>query len=323
MRYRVTHTTRYDYGQPVVLCHNEARLQPRQTPQQSCWQSVVTVDPVPAERAERVDFFGNRVLYFAVQDPHDRLTVTASSDVDVAARDALDDVAAPAWDRVRAHMQGSSPESTSANAGGQEGALPASMRQPKASQEGAGADPEQPVVQARQFILDSACAAASPAAAAYAAPSFPPGRPILAAVHDLNRRIHREFRFDPESTTVVTPVSEVLVQRHGVCQDFAHLAIACLRSLGLPARYVSGYLETTAPPGAERPQGADASHAWFAVFVPGNGWVDFDPTNDCRPGDRHVTTAWGRDYADVTPLKGVIFGGGTHRLDVSVDMVRA
>jgi transglutaminase-like putative cysteine protease len=290
MKYQVTHTTRYDYGQVVVLCHNEARLQPRQTPHQSCRQSVVTVDPVPAERAERVDCFGNRVLYFAVQEPHDRLTVTAVSDVEVGADGAPDDADSPPWESVRTAE--------------------------------AGSDPDQHALPARQFILDSACAAASPAAAAYAAPSFPTGRPILAAVHDLNRRIHREFRFDPESTTVVTPVCEVLAQRHGVCQDFAHLAIACLRSLGLAARYVSGYLETTAPPGAERLQGADASHAWFAVFVPRIGWVDFDPTNDCRPADRHVTTAWGRDYADVTPLKGVIFGGGTRRLEVSVDMVR-
>jgi transglutaminase-like putative cysteine protease len=175
---------------------------------------------------------------------------------------------------------------------------------------------------ARQFALDSACAGGAPDAAAYASPSFPPGRPILAAVRDLSSRIHREFRFDPESTTVATPVSDVLAQRHGVCQDFTHLAIACLRSLGLPARYVSGYLETHAPPGQPRLRGADASHAWFSVYVPRRGWVDYDPTNDCLPTDRYVTTAWGRDYADVAPLKGVIFGGGVHTLDVAVDMSR-
>jgi transglutaminase-like putative cysteine protease len=141
-------------------------------------------------------------------------------------------------------------------------------------------------------------------------------------VHDLSRRIHREFRFDPHSTTVSTPVAEVLAQRHGVCQDFAHLAIACLRSLGLPARYVSGYLETVAPPHQAPLQGADSSHAWFAVYAPGLGWIDFDPTNDCLPAERHVTTAWGRDYSDVAPIKGVIFGGGAHTLEVSVDMRR-
>jgi transglutaminase-like putative cysteine protease len=141
-------------------------------------------------------------------------------------------------------------------------------------------------------------------------------------VADLNWRIHRDFTFDPQSTTVATPVGEVLAQRHGVCQDFAHLAIACVRAMGLPARYVSGYLETVPPPGQARLQGADVSHAWFAVYVPDAGWVDFDPTNDLVPADRHVTTAWGRDYADVTPLKGIIFGGGPHALEVSVDMQR-
>jgi transglutaminase-like putative cysteine protease len=289
MRYRVTHQTRYAYSQPVVLCHNEARLQPRQTPQQTCLTSDVAIAPQPGARAERADFFGNRVLYFAVQEAHERLAVIATSEVDVIPPPALDAEASPAWEQVRDGLA-------------------------------ATADAESRM--ARQFVLDSTCAAALPAAAAYAAPSFPPGRPLLAAVHDLNRRIHHEFRFDPDSTTIATPVAEVLTQRHGVCQDFAHLAIACLRSLGLPARYVSGYLETEAPSGQARLQGADVSHAWFAVYAPGPGWVDFDPTNDCPCAERHLTTAWGRDYADVTPLKGVIFGGGAHTLEVSVDMVR-
>jgi transglutaminase-like putative cysteine protease len=289
MRYRVTHQTRYAYSQPVVLCHNEARLQPRRTPCQACGPSAVAIEPLPGERAEREDFFGNRVLYFAVQEAHERLTVTATSEVEVTPPPVSDHDASPAWDGLRDGLVGVTDAETR---------------------------------MARQFVFDSPCAAATPDAAAYAAPSFPPGRPVLAAVHDLNRRIHREFRFDPESTTVATPVAEVLAQRHGVCQDFAHLAIACLRSLGLPARYVSGYLETLAPPGQPRLQGADVSHAWFSAYVPGLGWIDFDPTNDCGPAERHVTTAWGRDYADVTPLKGVIFGGGAHTLEVSVDMVR-
>jgi transglutaminase-like putative cysteine protease len=289
MRYRVTHQTRYAYSQPVVLCHNEARLQPRATLRQVCSTSTVVVAPLPGECAERKDFFGNRVLYFAVQEPHERLTVSATSEVEVTPPPEIDADASPAWDTLREGL----------------------------------ADPADGETRlARQFVFDSPCAAAAPDAAAYAAPSFPPGRPLLAAVHDLKRRIHAEFRFDPKSTTVATPVAEVLAQRHGVCQDFAHLAIACLRSLGLPARYVSGYLETLAPPGQPRLQGADVSHAWFSAYAPGLGWVDFDPTNDCRPADRHVTTAWGRDYADVTPLKGVIFGGGAHTLEVAVDMVR-
>lgn len=289
MKYRVTHRTHYAYSQPVVLCHNEARLQPRCTARQVCRSSEVTIAPGAAARAERKDFFGNRVLYFAVQDAHDQLAVTATSEVEVAPPPPVIDEDSPPWD---------------------------------APDPGLGDDAAVEMRAARQFALDSACAGAAPDAAAYARSSFPPGRPILAAVRDLSSRIHREFHFDPESTTVATPVAAVLAQRHGVCQDFTHLAIACLRSLGVPARYVSGYLETQAPPGQPRLRGADASHAWFAVYVPRYGWVDYDPTNDCAPADRYVTTAWGRDYADVTPLKGVIFGGGVHTLDVAVDMSR-
>jgi transglutaminase-like putative cysteine protease len=287
MRYRVVHHTRYAYSQPVALAHNEARLQPRATAAQSCAASAVTVDPPPSQRAERDDAFGNRVLYFAVQEPHEHLEVTAISEVEV--RPAALPSDSPAWDSA---LQ-----------------LFAASRTPETRL-------------ARQFRLDSPGAAVSPDVRAYAAPSFAPGRPLLEAAADLSRRIHHDFRFDPQSTTVATPLSDVLAQRHGVCQDFAHLAIACLRAVGLPARYVSGYLETVPPPGQARLQGADVSHAWFAVYVPDAGWVDFDPTNDLLPGDRHVTTAWGRDYADVTPLKGVIFGGGPHTLEVSVDMQR-
>ena len=290
MKYRITHQTQYLYSRAVLLCHNEARLQPRQTARQSCRQSAVAVEPAPAARAERADFFGNRVLYFAVQEPHEQLTVTATSEVEVVPPPLSPPPdASPPWDALGAALDDQ---------------LDAESRA------------------ARQFVLDSPCAAAAPEVRAFAEASFPPGRPTLAAVLDLSRRIHREFRFEQQRTTVATPVSEVLAQRHGVCQDFAHLAIACVRSLGLPARYVSGYVETLAAPGQPRLQGADVSHAWFAVYVPGLGWVDFDPTNDCLPSDRYVTTAWGRDYADVTPLKGVLFGGGGHTLAVSVDMAR-
>lgn len=289
MRFRVVHTTRYAYSAPVVLAHNEARLQPRVTARQACALSEVSIDPPPAAVAAREDFYGNCVLYFALQEPHDRLVVTATSEVEVAARAPIELAAGASWSAARDALRAS--ENAEARA-------------------------------AREFVLDSPCAAASPEVRAYAEPSFVAERPLLAAVADLNSRIHREFRFDPQSTTVATPVSDVLAQRHGVCQDFAHLAIACLRSMELPARYVSGYLETLPPPGQPRMQGADVSHAWFAVFVPELGWVDFDPTNDLLPDERHVTTAWGRDYADVTPLKGVIFGGGSHTLEVAVDMVR-
>jgi transglutaminase-like putative cysteine protease len=204
MRYRVTHRTSYAYSVPVVLCHNEARLEPRETAGQHCLQSSVMVEPTPTERAAREDFFGNRVLYFSVEEKHEQLAVTATSEVELVAPAATPDLdASPAWEAVRD-----------------------ALAQPT--------DAETRV--ARQFVLDSTCAAAAPETRAYAEPSFVPGRPILSAVADLSRRIHREFRFDPESTTVSTAVAEVLAQHHGVCQDFAHLAIACLRSLGLPAR---------------------------------------------------------------------------------------
>ncbi|MBX3023981.1 transglutaminase family protein [bacterium] len=287
MRYRIVHRTRYVYSQPVVLAHSEARMHPRATAIQTCAAAALAIDPPPQQRAEHEDAFGNRVLYFAVQEPHQALTVTATSEVEIGAAAAAP--ASPAWETALQRLLES-------------------------------AQPETRL--ARQFRLDSPGAAVTAEVRAYAAPSFSPGRPLLEAVADLNQRIHRDFTFDPESTTVATPLGDVLAQRHGVCQDFAHLAIACVRAFGLPARYVSGYLETVAPPGRDRLQGADVSHAWFAVHVPDAGWVDFDPTNDLLPTDRHVTTAWGRDYTDVTPLKGVIFGGGPHTLEVSVDMLR-
>jgi transglutaminase-like putative cysteine protease len=289
MKYRIVHRTRYDYGLPVVLCHNEARLRPRATARQRRERFDVTIDPPPAQRAEREDMFGNGVLYFAVQEEHTSLVVTASSVVEVTAAPPRSPAASPAWEEAARRV---------------------------------AEEPDAELREARHFVLDSPAAFVSPEVAAFAAPSFPPCRPLFEAVHDLNARIHRELVFDPASTTVATPLAEVLAQRRGVCQDFAHLAVACLRSRGIPARYVSGYLETVSPPGAPRLEGADASHAWFAALVPGVGWCEFDPTNDQIPAEQHVVTAWGRDYTDVAPLKGVIFGGGSHTLEVAVDMSR-
>ena len=288
MNFHILHTTRYTYSQPVGLCHNEAHLRPRSFELQQCLEARVDIEPPPARYDERADYFGNPVAYFSVQEPHDRLTVTATSTVQRSAPALLDSDASLAWDRVAATLH--------------------------------AADTMQALA-AREYVLDSPLVATSPDLAAFALPSFAPGRPFLSAVHDLNRRIHREFLYDRNFTTVSTPLVDVLAQRRGVCQDFAHLAIGCVRSLGLPARYVSGYLPSTPPPGQERLRGADASHAWFAVFDPGAGWIDFDPTNDQIVSDRHVTTAWGRDYADVTPLKGVVFGGGAHSLEVAVEIL--
>ncbi len=178
-----------------------------------------------------------------------------------------------------------------------------------------------PAHEAHQFAYRSPYVVGSPEIEAFARQSFTPGAPLLAATLDLMHRIHEEFTFDTEATTIATPVSRVLDGRHGVCQDFAHLQIACLRTLGLAARYVSGYLLTDPPQGQPRLVGADASHAWLSVHCPAHGWVDFDPTNDVIADSRHVTVAWGRDYGDVSPLRGVILGGAEHRLEVGVSVV--
>jgi transglutaminase-like putative cysteine protease len=249
------------------------------------------VVPSPTAYAEGVDYFGNRVSRFSIEEPHAALEVTAASEVTVSPPDPVPDLgSSPAW----------------------EAALASSLLA-----EGSAA------IDARALALESPLITAVPALERYARPSFPAGRPLLAAVAELMGRIHGEFTYDPHFTTVATPLAEVLEHRRGVCQDFAHLAIGCLRSIGLPARYVSGYIETLPPPGRPRMVGADASHAWFAVHVPGGGWVDFDPTNNQLPSDQHITVAWGRDYGDVNPLKGVVLGGGKHKLQVSVDVARS
>ena len=290
MKYRVVHQTEYRYGATVSLCHNLAHLRPRNLPAQQCLGHRLQIDPLPMDLAEHEDFFGNHVSYFSIQQPHKTLTVTATSEIHLEPGGQLALEGDLPWDDVRAWLEDSLTDASREN---------------------------------RQFVLDSPHAAAAPELAAYADVSFTPGRPLLEAVHDLMARVHHEFTYDPGFSTVSTPLSEVLSSRRGVCQDFAHLGIACLRSLGLAARYVSGYIETLPPPGQVKQPGSDESHAWFSVYLPDVGWHDFDPTNNQVPLDQHITTAWGRDYADVAPLKGVIFGGdpGQHPL-VSVDMER-
>lgn len=288
MRYTITHRTLYQYSSGVVLCHNEAQLLPRETPWQLYRPSQIRIKPRPALSVERVDFFGNRVLYFAIQDIHHRLEVTVATEVRVLDERPFDESSAsPPWEQARRMLR---------------------------------EDPDPEIIEARLFGLNSPFIAIQPEFREYAEPSFTPGRPLLEAMADLNERIYREFKYDPHFTTVATPLNEVLSERRGVCQDFAHLAIACLRALGLAARYVSGYLETLPPPGQPRMIGADASHAWLAVYVPGAGWAEFDPTNCCMPREKHVTLAWGRDYGDVAPLRGVVTGGGKHAMKVSVDV---
>jgi transglutaminase-like putative cysteine protease len=291
VNYRITHSTVYEYSRQVDFCQNEAKLQARTFNGQHCQFSRLEITPAPADYRERLDFFGNRTAYFTVQQPHIGLTVTAASLVAVAApKEVTEPFEQMPWETVRERLQTFSPATEN--------------------------------LEARQFVFDSPMIAASADMADFARASFPPARPLIAAVEDLMRRIYEEFVYDPEFTTIATPLSDVLLHRRGVCQDFAHLAIGCLRAYGLAARYVSGYIETLPAPGEQRLTGADASHAWFSVFIPEFGWLDFDPTNNQITRDQHVTLGWGRDYSDVTPLRGVVSGGGQHRLSVAVDMER-
>jgi len=292
MKYRVTHTTRYRYSKPVSTCHNVSHLRLRPTSQQTCGEGLLTIDPPPALTHQWQDLFGNRLDYFSIHTPHTELTVTAQNEVEVVSAGTLLDMAYPvSWEQARDYL-----------------------RTPNG---------DELAIEAHQFVLESPFVEITPEVADYSIVSLTPGRSLLEAVEDLMSRIHADFTYDPEFSDIATPLSDVLEHRRGVCQDFAHLAIACLRSQGLAARYVSGYLETFPPDGGKRMVGADESHAWFSVFVPQRGWVDFDPTNDQIPADQHITAAWGRDYSDVAPLKGVLFGGGEgHDLEVSVDVER-
>jgi transglutaminase-like putative cysteine protease len=313
VKYRITHITVYSYSQPVGLCQNEARLQPRNFWRQNCDNSHFEIYPTPVDFHERLDFFGNRVAYFAIQQPHNKLTVTAISEVTVFPKqNTLDLFNQLSWEQVQNLLQESSIQGQSqGQLQSQQGQIQFQNREQS---------PE--LMDAKQYLLDSPMVTVTPELAGYAQPSFQPNRPLVEVVHDLMGRIYREFTYDPTFTTIATPLSDVLNFRRGVCQDFAHLAIGCLRAYGMAAKYISGYVETLPNPGTQRLVGADASHAWFSVFIPGSGWLDFDPTNNKVPLDQHITLAWGRDYSDVTPLKGIAFGGGQHTLSVSVDVLR-
>ncbi len=287
MLYAVTHTTSYLYTDPVSLCHNLVHLRPRAHARQICHHSTMTVLPDPRVMQHQLDYFGNPITLFTIKEAHRKLSITAKHRVEVIVADPPRLHESPPWEQVHASIQ--------------------SQRSPD-------------FLDALQFVFNSTYIQRSTDLADYAAPSFPPGRPMLEAVMDLTNRIHRDFRYDSKATSLSTPLTDVLKYRHGVCQDFAHLQIGCLRSLGLPARYVSGYLQTKPPPGRERLVGADASHAWLSAFCPNVGWVDFDPTNDMIPAAQHITIAWGRDYEDISPVKGVILGAGTHTMSISVDV---
>ncbi len=290
MNYRILHRTTYDYSEAVTVSHHAARVEPRHSAQQQRDSFTLTIEPEPAVRNMRTDYFGNRVCFFSIQEIHRRLEIRAESRVSVATTTPPALSLSPPWGRVVELFS----------------------------------DPVSPeVVEPYQFCFDSPLLRASPELADYARACFPHGTPLLVGVSELNRRIFRDFTYDPVATTVATPLEEVVASRRGVCQDFAHLAIACLRSLGLAARYVSGYLRTRPAAGAGRLIGADASHAWFAVYCPDLGWTEFDPTNNLVPAHEHIAVAYGRDFDDVSPVCGIITGGGKHEVKVAVAVMPA
>jgi transglutaminase-like putative cysteine protease len=281
MTYHITHRTLYEYAAPVTVSHHVARLEPGNSNLQTCERFNLKIFPDPALRKEHLDYFGNRLCFFAIQEVHRQLEIITHS-------------------RVTRQAENSMPWETAASL----------FRDP--------VSPE--VVEPYQFIFDSPQVRASMELADYARESFGKNISLIEGAKDLTRRIFKDFKYDVKATTVATPLEEVLGTRRGVCQDFAHLGIAFMRSLGLPARYVSGYLRTHPPAGKPRLVGADASHAWFSIFCPGTGWVDFDPTNNVQPGEEHITVALGRDFGDVSPVAGILTGGGKHVVKVSVDV---
>ncbi len=287
MMYRVTHNTGYRYSLPASLSQNELFLYPRNTPSQEVLTSQLVITPKPQYLHSRTDYFGNIAHVFMVQHPHNELAIRVSSLVKTARP------MTPAPDRT--------------------------MSWEKAV-ERLAAHPAANDLEAQQFVFESPLVSLSAEAFKYASPSFGPGTPVLTGAADLVRRIHTEFTYDKSASNVETTVNHVLLNRKGVCQDFALVAISCLRSLGLAARYVSGYLETLPPTGKPKLVGSDASHAWISLFIPDFGWVDLDPTNNLMANETYITVAWGRDYGDVSPVKGVVMGGGIHELSVLVDV---
>ncbi|MEQ8733993.1 MAG: transglutaminase family protein [Rhodospirillaceae bacterium] len=287
MKYKIHHRTVYKYTQTVSISHHLLHMTPRSHGRQVCSRAFVQVTPLPAVRSETLDYFQNTVTYATIQEPHSTLEIEALSEVEVKAPPPLQLAVTPPWEDVNALFQSISDQAT---------------------------------LDAYQFAFASPYVTGIDGARELAEASFTPGRPILEAAMDLTTRIYSDFKYEGGVTDVSTPVAEVIAERRGVCQDFAHVQLACLRSLGLPARYVSGYLLTHPPAGQTKMVGADESHAWIAVWCPGLGWVDFDATNNLIPRDEHITLGWGRDYGDVSPINGFMIGGGQHTVKVSVDV---
>lgn len=288
LSYSIRHRTHYRYAASVAVSHHLLCLRPRNLPRQRCLDYALQVEPGAETMTSRLDYFGNHCEFITVEGGHGELTVTATSRVAVAPQFPPEPSESPSWEVARALTL---------------------------------TDRSNPGIEALEFTYDSPLTPAVKGIADYARQSFRPNRPILEGAIDLTQRIFTEFKFDPSATDVSTPLAQVFSERSGVCQDFAHFQVACFRSLGLSARYVSGYLETDTPVGVPKMVGADASHAWVSFFCPRFGWIDLDPTNGCLPALRHLTVGWGRDYGDVCPMRGVIHGGGEHLLHVGVDVI--
>lgn len=289
--YQIFHDTHYHYDSPVSLAQQLAHLWPRPCAWQRCTDRQLQISPQPTSRRDELDVFGNPLTRLAFERPHDELLVNASLTLEVLPRPALDFNLSPAWEHTRSALTYSSQ----------------------------ALSPE--LLEACRYRFESPYVHLKRNFVEFSHSCFPPGRPLLLGVQALMEKIFSEFTFDAEATQVATPLVEVLERRRGVCQDFAHLMLACVRSRGLAARYISGYLLTQPPPGQPRLIGADASHAWVSVFCPVLGWVDFDPTNNVQPALEHITLAWGRDFSDVSPLRGVILGGGNHDPEVRVTVM--
>ncbi len=284
--YRFRHSTRYEYEAPVMHCHHLAHLSVLDLPYQRVISRSLEISPEPRERYAFVDYFGNPAEHFEVTQHHEVLEVVANAEVHV--EDRFEHVSqfetGISWDQAARQIRSKVyfPELEFCC--------------------------DSPLVRRHSMLRD------------YCAKTFAPGRSLLECLCELNRRIFEEFKYQSNVTDISTPLAQVMRERRGVCQDFAHVAVGCLRSMGLPARYISGYMETLPPPGKPKLIGADASHAWFSAYIPQRGWVDFDPTNGVLPQGRHITAAVGRDFSDVSPLKGVVLGGGRHQLFVAVDV---
>lgn len=290
MIFEVSHKTVYHYTAPVAQAHHIVHLMPRPHERQRILRHTLLIDPAPASRSDFVDYFGNPASTVAIESSHSELLIQSRGVIEVSAPQPIDLSASTAWNQVASEL----------------------------------APQQRPYdIDVVQYLMPSPQVGITPKLIEFAQPSFETGRPILECAQDLTSRIFNEFAYDGTATDIATTIDEILNIRRGVCQDFAHLLIGAMRAFCLPARYVSGYLLTRPPEGEERLIGADASHAWVSVWAPAIGWVDFDPTNNLVPGEEHITIAYGRDFQDVSPVTGVLLGGGSHQIDVAVDVVPA